>query len=82
MKRILSRDCSIIDRLPAHYRFATISPNAGSRVDFTRRRGDDDRCCGCETTEVVAMNKWILAAILTAAALFMYVSIFVKMGAN
>ena len=26
------------------------------------------------------MNKWVLAAILTGAALFMYVSIFVKMG--
>jgi len=29
-----------------------------------------------------AMNKWVLAAILTAAALFMYVSIFVKVGSG
>jgi len=29
-----------------------------------------------------AMNKWVLAAILTAAVLFMYVSIFVKVGSG
>jgi len=28
------------------------------------------------------MNKWILATILAAAALFMYVSIFVKVGSG
>jgi len=28
------------------------------------------------------MNKWVLAAILTAAAVFMYVSIFVKVGSG
>jgi len=28
------------------------------------------------------MNKWVLAAILAGAALFMYLSIFVKIGSG
>jgi len=37
---------------------------------------------GARSLRFHPMNKWILAAILTAAALFMYVSIFVKVGSG
>jgi len=54
-------------------------------VDFSARCRDDaavvhrGRCAG-RSEEQLAMNKWVLAAVLATAALAMYISIFVKVG--